>query len=313
MTTTRRSLMWPLIVIAVGSIWLLMVAGAFPEAVGDILLRAWPALLIIFGFDVLLGRRRLRVLRWNVEMSVLGFVATALLLAGVVWFAYREQADVLRTDNVQTFSESLPETVGRVRLDIVLDRTTVTVTPAQDDARLLGAVFTGSRESDVSMGWTVEGDTGVLAVSETHPDAIPKLEDYGRGTLAVTLPPGVVVERFELDGKGGDVTIDLQPIHMEQIAVSVGSGDLTVHLPQVDVLQGQLRTDDGGIELLVPKGMALILKVQDGRDPDFRYDTFQYDLLRDGTLKHKSGEPYQYSLDIWVKNGAPLTITDLDQ
>lgn len=313
MTTTRRSVMWPLIVIAVGSIWLLMVAGAFPEAVGDILLRAWPALLIIFGLDVLLGRRRLHVLRWNVEMSVVGLVATVLLLVGVVWFAYREQADVLRVDNVQTFSQSVPETVERVRLDISLERTTVNVTPAQEDGRQLSAEFTGSRESDVTMRWSVEGDTGVLTVDERYPNTFPKLEDYGRGALEVTLPPDVVIERFGLAGSRGDVTVDLQPIHVEQIALSMGGGDLVLSLPAVDVLQGQVRTDDGGIELLVPKDMALILKVQDGRNPDFRYDTFQYDLLRDGTLKHKSGEPYQYSLDVWIKDGEPLTITDLDQ
>ena len=313
MTTTRRSVMWPLIVIAVGSIWLLMVAGAFPEAVGDILLRAWPALSIIFGLDVLLGRRRLHVLRWNVEMSVLGLVATVLLLVAVVWFAYREQADVLRTDNVQSFSQSVPETVERVRLDISLERTAVNVTPAQDDGRQLSAVFTGSRESDVTIMWNVEGDIGVLTVEELYPNTFPKLEDYGRGVLEVTLPPDVAIERLGLEGNRGDVTVDLQPIHIEQIAISIEGGDLAVSLPAVDVLQGQVRTDDGGIELLVPEDMALILKVQDGRNPDFRYDTFQYDLLRDGTLKHKSGEPYQYSLDVWIKNGKPLTITDLNQ
>ena len=58
---TRRNVLWPLIIMAVGGIWLLKVADAFPDAVDDILARAWPALLILFGFDVLLGRRRLRI------------------------------------------------------------------------------------------------------------------------------------------------------------------------------------------------------------------------------------------------------------
>jgi len=44
------------IIIAVGSIWLLMTAGAFLRPLGY-LIRAWPALLIVFRIDVLVGRR----------------------------------------------------------------------------------------------------------------------------------------------------------------------------------------------------------------------------------------------------------------
>ena len=65
MIATRRNYMWPLIVIAVGGLWLLVVADVFPDAVADLLKRAWPALLILFGYDVLFGRRRLPVARWT--------------------------------------------------------------------------------------------------------------------------------------------------------------------------------------------------------------------------------------------------------
>jgi len=310
MTHTRRNLMWPLVVIAVGSIWLLMTAGALPEATGDIIQRAWPALLILFGFDILFGRRRLRLWRSSIEMSLVGLMVTVVLLIGLVWLAYRHQADVVRADNVQTFSQALPEGVTHVRLKIALDRTAITANPATDP-RELKAEFKGSKDSRVSMIWSVEGDTGVLSVTETHASAIPKLEDYGRGTLNLTLPAGAVIDVLDLSNKHGDVTADLQPLQVEQIAVTAGSGNLTLHLPAQDVLQGKLKTGDGGIELFVPQSMALVLKAQGSGEPDYRYDTFRYDLLKDGTLKRRNTEAFQISLDVWLKGGAPLTVTDL--
>jgi hypothetical protein len=310
MTTARRNLMWPLIVIAVGCIWLLMTAGALPEATGDIILRAWPALLILFGFDVLFGRRRLRLWRSSVELSLVGLVVTVALLAGLVRFAYQNQADVVRADNVKTFSQVLPEEVSHVSLEISLDRTAVTASPVTGNPRELGAEYKGSKDSNVDMIWTPDGDSGVLKVIETHTSKIPKLEDYGRGTLTITLPAGVVIDVFDVSNQHGDVTADLQPLQVERIDLRVGSGNLTLHLPAQDVLQGKLKTGDGGIELFVPQNMALVLKAHG--DPDYyTYDKLRYDLLADGTLKRTNTQAFQISLDVELKRGAPLTVTDL--
>jgi hypothetical protein len=310
MTTTRRNLMWPLIIVAVGAIWLLMTAGALPEAAGDIVLRAWPAVLVLFGFDVLFGRRRVQIWRLSVEMSLVGLAVTVVLLVGLVWLAYRNQAEVVRADNVQVFSQVLPEEVNHLRLEISLDRTAVTASPTTANPRELGAEFKGSKDSDVSMIWSVEGETGLLTVTETHASPIPKLKDYGRGTLNLTLPAEAIVDVLDLSNHYGDMTADLQSLRVEQLTVSVDSGDLTVHLPAQDVLQGKLKTG-GGLELFVPQSMALVLKAQGSGEPEYRYDTFRYDLLRDGTLKLRNTEAFQISLDVWLKNGAPLTVTDL--
>ncbi|HVO69100.1 MAG TPA: hypothetical protein VMT24_03580 [Aggregatilineaceae bacterium] len=310
MTTTRRNLMWPLIIMAVGAVWLLMTAGALPEAAGDIVLRAWPAVLVLFGFDVLFGRRRVQIWRLSVEMSLVGLAVTIVLLAGLVWLAYRNQAEVVRADNVQVFSQVLPEEVSHLRLEISLDRTAVTASPATSNPRELGAEFKGSKDSDVAMTWSVEGETGILTVTETHASPIPKLKDYGRGTLNLTLPVEAIVDVLDLSNHHGDMTADLQPLRVEQLAVSVDNGDLTVHLPAQDVLQGKLKTG-GGLELFVPQNMALVLKAQGSGEPEYRYDTFRYDLLRDGTLKLRNTEAFQISLDVWLTSGAPLTVTDL--
>jgi hypothetical protein len=309
MTITRRNVMWPLLVIATGSIWLLMVAGAVPKAIGDILLRCWPALLILFAFDVLFGRRRLRVRRLNIEMSLIGLLVMAAALAGIIYFAYQKQADVLRIDYQRPFSQVLTPEITRVRLDLTLDRTTITIRPAQADPRELAANFVGSRESDVNVNLAVEGDTATLSVIESHPNAIPKLDDYGRGALEVVLPADVVIEVFTLRSSRGDISADLRPLRIEQFDLAVKQGDLTINLPGLDVSQGILKTDQGSVTVSVPQELALILKAHGS--PRYQYDSLRYDLLEGGTLKRENVQAFQISLDVFVAGGAALTVVDV--
>ncbi len=312
MTTARRNLLWPLMVIAVGCIWLLMVAGAFPDAIDDILKRSWPVLLVLFGVDVLVGRRRVRLARWMVDLNLLALGVMLLALVGIVWLAYRQQADELRTDNQVTFSEALPDGVERVRLAVDVERTAVTVEPAGDEeTREIAAQFLGSRSSEVTMAWGVEGDTVTLTMTETYRDAIPKLDEYGRGTLEVVVPPGVVVEQLTVESAYGAMALDLLPLRVERVDVALDSGDLAISLPRQDTLIGELRVDSGDLTLSVPDEMALTLQAHG--NADIEYDSFRYALLVGGQLERRNtGSVFQISLEVWLDDGATVQIIDLE-
>jgi hypothetical protein len=308
----RRNVMWPLIIMAVGGIWLLKVANAFPDAVDDILARAWPALLILFGFDVVLGRRRLRLLRWRVDTSLIGVVITLALVVGVIGFAYRKQADVVRADNIQSYSDVLADEVDRVRLEVNVERTSVTVKPAEGNPRGLDVTFKGTNESQVDFAWSTNGSTGTLTVDEAYRNAIPKLEDYGRSTLDISLPTGVVVDVFDLSGGEGDAALDLRALYMRQIQLTIDAGNIQLYLPSFDVLQGDLKTGNGSIELLVPASSALDVKLAPGSGtPHYRYDEDKYDVLLNGEIKPTNTTAFQYALNVWLKSGASLVITDV--
>jgi len=58
--------------------------------------------------------------------------------------------------------------------------------------------------------------------------------------------------------------------------------------------------------------MALYVKLDTGSgEPEYVYDSFRYDLLRDGELRRRNVPAFQYGLDMWLKDGARLTITDV--
>lgn len=310
MTSARRQIMWPLLIMAIGAVWLLAVAGIIPEAVRDLLQRGWPVLLFLFAFDALVGRRRLRIWRIGLEANWVGLLLALALLAGVIWFAYRKQADVQRTENVQALSQTLGAEIARVRVEAQVMRTAVTIGVAETE-NALSARYTGSRESRVALQWTVEGDTGVLTITEAARSSIPKLSDYGRGAVEILLPTGVPISTLSVQGDSGAVNADLTALRVERFELATDAGDAVVRLPTRDVMQGRLMVRGGDLQLFVPEGMALDVKLEPGSgEPEYVYDSFRYDLLRDGELKRRNVEAFQYVLDVWLRDGARLVVTD---
>lgn len=316
MIATRRNFMWPLLVITIGSVWLLVVADVLPAAVDDLMARAWPSLLILFGYDIVFGRRRLPVARWTVDTSLIGLVIMVVFLAGVIWFAYEEQGDVVRDDNVVVFAQTLPDEIERVQISVALERTAITINPSIGSSRALGAEFKGSNESVVAMDWAVEGTTAILSIDERYGSSLPRLADYGRGTLDITLPSGILIDALALTGSAGDVVVDLSPIRMQALTIDVVQGDITLYLPALYTLDADLRSDQGNIELFVPPNMLLNLKPGEGSAmPNYDYDRLRYDLLANGELKpaNMTSPAYNYTLDIWLPGNSWLTVTDIQQ
>lgn len=311
MTVTRRSFMWPLVIILLGSMWLLTVAGAFPEAVEDIFSRAWPALLLLFGFDVLMGRRRVRAGRLTIDTSYAGLVVTVVLVVGVVFFAYRKQADVVRSDNVETFTKVLPDAIEHVSLSFDLERTAVRVVPAGEFQRQLSFDFAGSNESELDVVWELQDDTGVLTVSEDYGSTIPRLEDYGRAEIVITLPIDVAVDVFDLSLGSGDVALDLSPVTLPVLALELDEGNVQITLPEADVMTGDVRIGRGDLELRVPAQRTLNVQTRGDSSPDFSFDRDRYDLLVGGELKNTSAVSFDYSINVWMSGAASVTVTDV--
>lgn len=312
MTTTRRNVMWPLVVVVVGCTWLLMVAGAFPAAVGDILQRAWPALLVLFGLDVLVGQRKISIAGRAVPLSSVALLGVVALLAGVVWMAYNQQAEKLRDDTQVVMDEILPDEVERVVFEIGLKRTGITVTP-DDTARRVTARFSGSKESLVDMAWNLDGTTAVVTITETYRHSIPKLDEFGRGTIAITVPTGITIEQLALSNQEGDVTLELRPVLIQSLSLTAGKGDATVTVPDQMALLGDLRVGGGGLTVRVPLTLALSIGRGAGSGtPRYTYDADRYFLLAGGDLKRQNSPEFNVALTAWLDSGASLVVSDIE-
>lgn len=312
MTTVRRNLLWPLVLVAVGLVWLLIVLGQLPEAVGDLLQRSWPALLVLLGFDLLFGRYHISIARRKVPLAFFEVILTLVLVFGVIWQAYAQQADTIRSDSRTTFEELIDPAVTRVQLEINLKRTAVTVVALSDGANRLAAEYNGSEASDVAMTWNTQDESGTLSITETYRSAIPKLEEYGKGTLSVTLPANVVTELLQINVTEGAVDLQTQPGLIQRFEINTGEGDITLATPHRDAVTGVLQTGEGDIFISVSEDVPLRVRLAQGSSmPNYIYDEMRYYLLAGGTLERRNAEFIQAEFAVDVEGGSTVTVEDL--
>lgn len=313
MIAARRNYLWPLLILALGAAWLLVTTDTVPDAVGDLLQRAWPALLVLIGLEALLGRRHLAIGSRRLPASMLILLVVVVALGVIVALAYRQQADSVRGENVQTFEQPLIEDIRQVEVTAALQRTTITAGPGEPGAQTISARYAGSRDHAVAMDWGTQAQMGTLAVAETPGGSIPRLEDFGRGTFDLSLPGKAAISLLRLESEAGDATLDLQALQIQRLETALADGSLVVTLPSGEALNGRLEVRGGDLELRVPAGVPLTVSLAEGSgEPSYIYDDFRYDLLRDGTLKLENATEFQIGLTVWLDSGATLRVVDLE-
>lgn len=313
MIAARRNFLWPLLILALGVVWLFVTTDAVPDAFADLLQRAWPALLVLIGLEALLGRRQLAIGARRLPASALIVLVVVVALGVIVALAYQKQADSVRAENVQTFEQPLGEDIRALEVTAQLERTAITVGPGEAGVQTIAARYAGSRGHTVTMEWAAQAQTGMLAVVETNGGSIPRLEDYGRATFELSLPDKTPITLLRVESEAGDAELDLRALQIQRLESALSDGSLVVTLPSGEALNGRLEVRGGNLELRVPAGIPMTVSLAEGSgEPSYIYDDLRYDLLRDGTLKLENATEFQIGLTVWLESGATLRVVDIE-
>lgn len=313
MIVARRNFLWPLLILALGVVWLFVITDAVPDAFADLLQRAWPALLVLIGLEALLGRRQLAIGARRLPASALIVLVVVVALGVIVALAYQKQADSVRAENVQTFEQPLGEDIRALEVTAQLERTAITVGPGEAGVQTIAARYAGSRGHTVTMEWAAQAQTGTLAVVETNGGSIPRLEDYGRATFELSLPDKTPIALLRVESEAGDAELDLRALQIQRLESALSDGSLVVTLPSGEALNGRLEVRGGNLELRVPAGIPMTVSLAEGSgEPSYIYDDLRYDLLRDGTLKLENATEFQIGLTVWLESGATLRVVDIE-
>lgn len=313
MIAARRNFLWPLLILALGVVWLFVTTDAVPDAFADLLQRAWPALLVLIGLEALLGRRQLAIGARRLPASALIVLVVVVALGVIVALAYQKQADSVRAENVQTFEQPLGEDIRALEVTAQLERTAITVGPGEAGVQTIAARYAGSRGHTVTMEWAAQAQTGTLAVVETNGGSIPRLEDYGRATFELSLPDKTPIALLRVESEAGDAELDLRALRIQRLESALSDGSLVVTLPSGEALNGRLEVRGGNLELRVPAGIPMTVSLAEGSgEPSYIYDDLRYDLLRDGTLKLENATEFQIGLTVWLESGATLRVVDIE-
>lgn len=280
----RTNVLWGFVLLVIALVVLAQALGYIPAPLYDLLLRAWPALLVLAGLSTLL--------RGRVPLgNVIALVTTVVVAGGIAAYAYSNRAAEQRTDQEVVINEETTEGLGLVRVHVNTLTTDVEILRSMDDD--IHGTFLGSTESDVQVSYEEMTDlSATFTLSETRPNPVPMLENVGRGTLRLEVPSDAPLD-LVIVAEQGNVTLNMSDTRLERMNLDLLRGDALVTLPEYNPVsegsQGTLAVRDGNITIVVPPTVAARLELDrggSGIEPE--YDPTVYNFLFNTMLESRT-------------------------
>jgi len=289
-TQRRTNLLLGVVVLATALVLLGQALGIIPSQLFDVVVRAWPALLVLAGLSLLL-RGRVPV------SSAIALVLTVALVAGIAAYAFSTRSQERRDDYREPIAQAIDPGLGLLRVRVSTLATDVellrSVTPD-----FVAGEFTGSTESQFTVAYEDLGDgSATLTLREAPRDTLPLLEAVGRGALRLELPSDVPLD-VELVAADGLVALNMGETQVERLNLDLTHGDSVVTLPDYRPVssvqnqsQGTLAVRDGAITLVVPATVAARLELdRGGSGVEPEYDPAFYNFLFNRVLESRTIE-----------------------
>ena len=228
MTSPRRSLSWPLLLITIGIVFLLVNFGFIPGVTALQLLNLWPLLLILAGVDIALGRRwPLAAIGIDVAVIALGLALLATqptMFAGSPFFIVNggtpgERDVSVARQSATSLSLDINGGAGRFRVSGG-STSLVEAHSANDDLRLRRADFDkGGAHADVRIDQSGNRRVGTAGVD------------------VETRIANDVATELQVNGGAGEFVIDLSDVIISSAELNVGAASLTITLPKPSLSQ----------------------------------------------------------------------------
>jgi multidrug transporter EmrE-like cation transporter len=275
----RTNFIWGLVVLGIAAYVLAQALGLVPAGIADAVGRGWPALLVFTGLMLLLrGRMPLG--------GLISLVLSLALVGGIAFTAFNSRAGEVRTDNVVPLSQAIAADITLLRVRADLLTTDIDVQPSASRELGVTGQFTGSLESVIDISYETGADSAAtLVITEVRPPDLPRLDQVGRGTFQLTLPPGIPLD-IDIGSADGEVTLSLNGLMTERVNAESGRGDLVVALPDYQPTlvssgdqMGALTARDGALTLFVPEALAARLELNrggSGIEPQYDAGVFNY-------------------------------------
>ncbi|HKJ27396.1 MAG TPA: DUF5668 domain-containing protein, partial [Anaerolineales bacterium] len=248
----RGSLVWPILLVGLGVVFLLNNLGIISWNVWSLLVRMWPVLLVAVGLDLLFGRRS------GVGAAIAALVMIG-LFAGFFW-ALNATGDLWYEEPV---TESIVyELDGGEKATVRIDQNVgeLLVGSLDDDNVLFvrGEVIVSEVER---LERSFEVDDGVIDFSlsskgqQYYPGWIFTNNGMGDKTWRLNFSRDVLLD-LQLDNGVGRTELDLTELSLSSLDVNGGVGEVVVTLPENGVYRVTINAGVGKIEVRVPDSMA---------------------------------------------------------
>jgi hypothetical protein len=259
---TRRpgSVVWPLLLISLGLVFLLNNLGVISWNVWNVMWRMWPVVLVAIGLDLIFGRR-----------SGIGAAITALVIlgmfAGAFWLV-NFTGDIWGGDQVlESISQPLGD-ISQAEVDISMDVGLLEISALPDSSDLLikGEIqvseFEELREKLRTSGDTLDYSLSTLGQAY-HPNWLFSNQVDEDKEWLLYLNPGVPLE-LRVDTGVGKSVLDLTGMTINSLDIDSGVGEILVILPAQGSFEVRVSGGVGKLEIQLPEGLAARISVDTG-------------------------------------------------
>jgi hypothetical protein len=247
---------WPLLLIGLGTLWLLQNLGVLPAGMWVALAQLWPVLLILLGLDMLIGRR-------STAGTVIVLIVGALVVAGsLTWAALR--ASQLPAGGTSLIAETM-RGARQVSVQMTFDVGDLRVSALGPSDNLMeGQVTMGPGES-VEQTYTVNNEAGQLNLAQKRAALfVPFLAATNPQTrwdihLSQNLPLSL-----DINTGVGEANLDLSALNVTALNLTTGVGKTSVALPASGPLTAKVQSGIGELSLTLPPDVPTRITVKSG-------------------------------------------------
>lgn len=292
MTRRWQNLSFALVAVGLAGLLVAHHYQMIPIGIWDMMQRAWAALLIFLGLALIL-RPRVPLGSW------IALAISIALVLGLATFAYRSRVNVVSDANQITLAipnqadhdfAAIGDDVTTLVLDLRTLDTDVTLAVSDDDQRVIGGQFVGSNNSNLVITYDENQSIATASISEEQRADFPRLDDLGRATLTLRIPPDIAFGLTFNGQHAQEVILDMGELKLESLYFQLDQGDVLVRLPayqpqspSVVESNGTWVLTEGSLNVVVPQtlGLRFSLARATNSEPD-GFDDTAYQLLLEG-------------------------------
>jgi hypothetical protein len=255
----RGSLVWPIVLIGIGVLFLLSNLGIVDWELFPTLLRLWPLLLVAVGLDLLLGRRS----------GIWAGITIAIILAlftGGVWLV-QTSTNVWASELVShDISQKLGDTeVAEVA--IYMGVGILEIDSMESNSKLISGSIDISEHEDVREYFEDDGDDATYELStrgqEYYPSWLFNERWEGDKNWDLSLNDDVLYALI-LDTGVGVSEVDVSGLMLSSLVLDSGVGETTVFLPGTGQYDVNIDAGVGQVTVYIPDGIAVRMQIDTG-------------------------------------------------
>ncbi len=256
----RRGLVGPLILIAVGVIFLLGNLGVLSFSAWEAVIRLWPVVLIAIGLEVLIGRRS--------TLASLVVVAITVGIIGVALYFMPVESTLGQSISTETISQPL-EGATNASVDITFGAGAVRVGALSDPNVLIQGTAAVVGGQQLAQSYQKSGDTAVYKLSTREVGGVPFFPPRFFSSTNTNTGWSLNINRevpiqLSINGGVGSSELDLSQLQVTSLDARLGVGKTTITMPSRGQVRASINGGVGEVDVVIPPGVGARIQAQAG-------------------------------------------------